>query len=93
MPEWLTIISVFAALTLGYFAGFAAGAWRSDRAPSENAWQNVRFRSIEAKKEIDLRALDYDHAENMALIERGALDGVDFDSIEETVEEEKDGTE
>jgi hypothetical protein len=80
MPEWLTIIIFLAALTMGYLAGFAAGSWKADRAPTENAWQNVRFRSIDAKKECELRAISYDHEETMALIARGELDGVEFDA-------------
>ena len=78
MPEWVYLIAVFASLTAGYFAGFAAGSWKTDRAPTENAWINVRTHSVDANKEIALHSIDMEHEEQMALIERGAFDQIDF---------------
>ena len=67
-------------MTVSYWAGVALGSAKSDRAPNAEAWREVRFRSIDAKKECELRAISYDHEETMALIARGALDGVDIES-------------
>ena len=74
MPEWIWILALFAALTIAYFAGFAAGSWKTDRAPSEHAWINVRRYSIDMNKECALREMELNHEEQMALIERGAFD-------------------
>ena len=74
MPEWIWILALFIALTIAYFAGFAAGSWKTDRAPSEHAWINVRKYSIDAQKETSLASLQAAHEEQMALIERGVFD-------------------
>lgn len=77
MPEWLWVIALFFGMTVSYWAGVALG--RTDRAPNAEAWREVHFRSIEAKKECELRAISYDHEETMTLIARGAMDGVEMD--------------
>lgn len=74
MPEWVYLIAVFIALTMGYISGFVAGSWRSDRAPSPAAWENVRRYSIDMNKECALREMELAHEEQMALIERGVFD-------------------
>lgn len=74
MPEWVYLLAVFIALTLGYASGFAAGSWRSDRAPNANVWLNIRKYSVDMNKECALREMELNHEEQMALIERGAFD-------------------
>ena len=88
MPEWLWIIALFVGMTASYWAGIALGSARTDRAPSGLYWESVRKYSVDAKKEVDLRALEYDHEENLALIERGALDKVDFETVEDDKEDD-----
>lgn len=74
MPEWIWGIMLFVGSSLAYWAGVALG--RSDRAPSENAWINVRKYSIDAQKETALAEIRTAHEEQMALIERGVFDSV-----------------
>lgn len=76
MAEWLWLASIFIALTIGYGVGFYAGSWRSEAAPSDNAYINVRRYSIDAQKEVNLRNIEAEHEEQMALIDRGAFDPV-----------------
>lgn len=80
MPEWLYILLLFAGMSASYWCGVGLGSARADRAPNAEAWREVRFRSIDAKKECELRAISCDHEETMALIARGALDGVELDA-------------
>lgn len=93
MATWLCVLSIFLALSLGYFAGFMAGSWKSDSAPSSNAWQNVRFHATDANKEVALYQIDKDHEEEMALIERGTYDNIPFSDPDDlhTDEDEPDG--
>lgn len=79
MPEWLYILLLFAGMSASYWCGVALGSAKSDRSPNAEAWREVRFRSIDAKKECELRAIAFEHEETMALIARGALDGVDIE--------------
>ena len=72
MPEWIWGIMLFVGSSLAYWAGVALG--RSDRAPSEHAWINVRKYSIDAQKETSLASLQAAHEEQMVLIERGVFD-------------------
>ena len=89
MPEWIWILSLFVALTTAYFAGFAAGSWKTDRSPSENAWINVRKYSIDANTECAKLELKLSHEEQMELINRGVLDQINvLDNV--TPEEEND---
>lgn len=74
MADWIWILALFVALTAGYIGGFTAGSWRSDRAPSENAWINVRRYSIDAQKENAMASIKAAHEEQMAMIERGVFD-------------------
>ena len=74
MPQWVYLIAIFVALTLGYACGFVAGSWRSDKSPSENAWINVRRYSIDAQKESAMASIKAAHEEQMAMIERGVFD-------------------
>lgn len=66
--------------TAMFFVGHYTGRIDADKAPNATAWEEIRQYSIDAKKEIELRAISYDHEETMALIERGALDGADIES-------------
>ena len=74
--------------TAMFFVGHYTGRIDADKAPNATVWEEIRQYSIDAKKEIDLRALDYDHSENMALIERGALDRIDFETVEDDKEDD-----
>lgn len=74
MPEWIWILALFAALTIAYFAGFAAGNWKTDRAPSEHAWINVRRYSIDMNKECAMKEMELNHEESMEMIKRGVFD-------------------
>ena len=76
MPDWGWVISIFAGASLAYWAGVALG--RSDKAPTENAWINVRTYSIDANKECAMREMDLNHEEQMTMIERGVFDQIDF---------------
>ena len=78
MPEWLWVIALFVGMTVSYWAGVALGS--ADRVPSGLYWESVRKYSVDAKKEVELQALQFDHEETMALIARGALDGVELDA-------------
>ena len=55
MPDWLWVIFLFLALTVGYLTGFVAGVWRSDHAPTENAYIREAELNTEAYKEVELR--------------------------------------
>lgn len=66
--------------TAMFFVGHYTGRIDADKAPNATAWVEIRQYSIDAKKEIELRAISYDHEETMALIARGALDGVELDA-------------
>lgn len=79
MPEWLYILLLFVGMSASYWCGVALGSARADKAPNAESWREVRFRSIDAKKECELRAIAFEHEETMALIARGALDGVDIE--------------
>ena len=76
MPEWVYLLAIFIALTLGYFSGFVAGSWRSDRAPSEHAWINVRRYSIDMNKECAMKEMELNHEESKEMIKRGVFDSV-----------------
>ena len=81
MPDWGWVISIFAGASLAYWAGVALG--RADKAPSENAWINVRRYSVDANKEIALHNIDMEHDEQIRMIERGVFDQIDFSEDDE----------
>lgn len=83
MPDWVYMVSVFVALTAGYFAGFMAGSWKSDRAPTPACWENVRKYGIDANKECAMREMDLNHEEQMEMIRRGTFDRIDFSEDDE----------
>lgn len=87
MPEWGWVIAVFVGASLAYWAGVAFGL--ADRAPSENAWINVRTHAADAKKEVSLHGIDMEHEEQMALIARGVFDPV-LEKVGYPEEEEDD---
>ena len=88
MPDWIYLLAIFIALTIGYGVGFYAGSWKSEAAPSDNAYINVRRYSIDAQKEVNLRSIETEHEEQMAMIERGCFDGIEF--VEGEPEEDED---
>lgn len=90
MAEWVYLLAVFAALTVGYLCGYFAGSCRTDAAPTEHAWINVRRYSIDMNKECALREMELTHEEQMAMIERGCFDGIEFGEGEPE-EDEDDG--
>ena len=88
MAEWIYLLAIFIALTIGYGVGFYAGSWKSEAAPSDNAYINVRRYSIDAQKEVNLRSIETEHEEQMAMIDRGCFDGIEF--VEGEPEEDED---
>lgn len=82
MPEWAYVITGFVLLTVGYLAGFLAAMWKAEQAPTENAWINVRKFSIQANTEVQKCAIEAEHEERMAMIERGVF-AVGEDGAEE----------
>ena len=88
MPEWGWCIAIFVALTMGYLVVFAGGCWKSDAAPSPGAWRAVREYSIDAQKVVNIHGIDAQHEEEMALIQRGVYDNLDFSGGVEITEED-----
>ena len=88
MAEWVWLLAIFIALTIGYAVGFYAGSIGREDCPSENAWINIRRASIDATKEVELYRAKSEHEESMAMIERGCYDGLKF--AEGEPEEEDD---
>lgn len=76
MAEWVYLVAIFVALTLGYVAGWYAGCDRSNAAPTENAWMNERRYDCDCRKEISLKALECEHEQQMKMIERGCYDNL-----------------
>lgn len=83
MPEWLNMMFVFVGLTAGYFAGYLSGTWRSDRAPSAAAWQNVRVHASDCNKEVSIHEMDLAHEEQMRMIDRGLYDSMYVEGMDE----------
>lgn len=58
MPEWLWMVCLFLALTIGYIVGFTCGTWKSEcelnKCPSENAYIREAEIIAEANKEIEM---------------------------------------
>lgn len=69
--------------TAMFFVGHYTGRLDADKCPTENAWINVRNHSADANKEITIHGINAEHEERMALIQRGALDKVDFEVVED----------
>ena len=88
MAEWVYLLAIFIALSLGYASGFCAGSWKSDRAPNALVWKSVRKYAIDMNKECALREMELNHEEQMALIERGTFDQLKDEGEDE--EEEND---
>lgn len=76
MDEWIYLIAIFVALTLGYVAGWYTGTYQADRAPNANVWLNERTHDADCRKEISLRALECEHEQQKMMIERGCYDGL-----------------
>ena len=76
MAEWVYLVAIFVALTMGYFAGWYAGCDRSNAAPTEHAWINERKYDCDCRKEISLKALECEHEQQMKMIERGCYDNL-----------------
>lgn len=69
MPDWLWVLFIFLALTVGYLTGFCSGVWKSDgdAVPSENAFiREVEIQS-DAYKEIEIRKAELDHQMRMEI--------------------------
>lgn len=69
MPEWLWVLFIFLALTVGYLTGFCGGVWKSDgdSVPSENAFiREVEIQS-DAYKEIEIRKAELDYQMRMEI--------------------------
>ena len=77
MAEWVYLLAIFIALSLGYASGFLAGSWKSDRAPNALVWKSVRKYAIDMNKECALREMELNHEEQMAMIERGVYGPMD----------------
>lgn len=62
MPDWLWVLALFFALTVGYVIGYTTGSYKNDadKPPTENAY--IRQAEIEAEtyKEIELRKAELD---------------------------------
>ena len=86
MTDWMWVLALFIGMTAMYWVGFAAGSWKTDRAPSAAVWRLVREHSIDAQTETAIANINAEHEEQMALIARGAFDNLDFDE-----EEQEDG--
>lgn len=87
MADWLWMIFFLGFGTAMFFVGRYTGRLDADKCPTENAWINVRNHRTDANKEITIHGINAEHEERMALIQRGALDKVDF----ETVKDDEDG--
>ena len=59
MATWIWVACLFAALTIGYIAGFACGSVKSESetsaAPTENAYIREAEINASAYKEIEVR--------------------------------------
>lgn len=78
MATWLWMIFFMVFGTGMFFVGYFTGRMDADKAPNPQVWQNVRTHSIDASKAVNLHGIDMEHAENMAMIERGIYDNVPF---------------
>lgn len=83
MTDWLWMIFFLGFGTAMFFVGHYTGRLDADKCPTENAWINVRNHSADANKEITIHGINAEHEERMALIQRGALDKVDFEVVED----------
>ena len=85
MPEWVWGIMLFVGSSLTYWAGVAFGRADMGKAPTPQAYENVRKYAIDMNKECALREMELNHEEQMALIERGT-----FDPLKDEEEDEDD---
>ena len=62
MPEWVWMLCVFLALSMGYLAGFMGGSWKSesetDIPPTENAYIRETEINAELIKTVEMRKLE-----------------------------------
>lgn len=95
IPDWAWLLALFIGMTLMYFAGFLAGCWKSDRAPSPAAWVQWRKYDADCRKEIAEKNLELEHEWEMEALKRGIYDQVPFDESDDEHylpgEEEDDG--
>ena len=82
IPEWAWMAFSLVFGTAMFFVGHFTGRIDAEKAPTENAWVNVRKFNIEANAEVQKRAIEAEHEERMAMIERGVFD-VGEDGTEE----------
>ena len=93
MATWLWMIFFLVFGTLMFLVGHYTGRIDADKAPNPQVWQNVRARSIDANKEVNLHGIDMEHAETMAMIERGVFDNQElpFDDPDDLHTDEEEG--
>lgn len=96
MPIWAWIVVIFVGMTAAYWAGYALGIARADRAPSPAAWLQWRKQDAECRKAIAVKSLELEHEWEMEALKRGIYDQVPFDESDDEHylpgEEEDDGT-
>lgn len=72
MPEWLWMVCLFLALTIGYIVGFTCGTWKHEseinKCPSENAYIREAEILSEANKEIEMRKADLDYQMRLEIL-------------------------
>lgn len=73
IPEWAWMVFSLVFGTAMFFVGHFTGRIDADKCPSEHAWINVRRYSVEANAEVQKCAIEAEHDERMAMIERGVF--------------------
>ena len=83
MPVWGWIALVALVGLFGMWVGDRYGFFVEENvAPSERAYIEVAEHEIDAKKEVALKACEYQHEEEMARIARGVYDDIEVDEEE-----------
>lgn len=88
MTDWMWMLALFIGSSFMYWAGYALGTNRNDRAPNANVWFNIRKYSVDMNKECAMREMELNHEEQMAMINRGCYDGLVI--TDEEVENDED---
>lgn len=96
MPDWGMYLILAAVGIVGLLLVLKGDGEEEETVyPSERAYIEVNFHSIDANKEVAIRKIELEHEEQMALIERGVFDNQElpFDDPDDlhTNEEETDG--
>jgi hypothetical protein len=94
MPDWTWLISMFVFATIEYFIGYKMGTNEHGKAPTENAWINIRKYKLDTQKEIEKYKVDKAHEFNLKLMERGVYDHVTYkEEDNESINLEEDADE